>query len=511
METELKIYPNGGIGKIKLGRTLHEVMNSLKDDDDDDDIEFKFNDELCFLVVYLIRKGVNLIFDSFLQRLILIEVKLDNSGCSVSPNVKFEYKNEIIKNFNFKLIYNRYMGPTCEGFYDLQKSSYFLSYCGITFKFDNVKSSHNTNEVLNTMSKELNCSAIFIYQNTEKDTNTFLWNNYTELLLNTLRHPPSINYVKDLDQFTPSICDDDKGKIKIRYSIYDCSHSGGLEIKFNKHSLGLSSFKIELGVTTLQEMTRVFGLPSDSMLKRKSRSNCIQMKKFRSKDNNDHVFEFTSSRAYLPTSMIEPRYDYEDIIESITSTSNALENFNQETVKIHNYFNFGFDVIYDLNATKNGTNVVSRIILHQNRVRSVDFLKYEKLTVFLRNQNKELVTNLKLNEIGNEVNLSGLPVFLDRKEYNIQENFESELKETDRIFEFVNIDEEEIEKENGETQVSGGRIDQDKDADSEENSKDKENENADLKYWGLTNYDGGNGAIFEALSNTGDLCTITLY
>lgn len=125
METELKIYPNGGIGKIKLGRTLYEVMNSLKDDDDDDDIEFKFNDELCFLVVYLIRKGVNLIFDSFLQRLILIEVKLDNSGCSVSPNVKFEYKNEIIKNFNFKLIYNRYMGPTCEGFYDIQKSSYF--------------------------------------------------------------------------------------------------------------------------------------------------------------------------------------------------------------------------------------------------------------------------------------------------------------------------------------------------------------------------------------------------
>ena len=510
METELKIYPNGGIGKIKLGRTLYEIMNTLKDDDDDEDIEFKFNDDLCFLMVHLGRKGVNLIFDSFLQRLILIEVKLNDLGCSVSPNVKFEYKNEIIKNFNFKLIYNRYMGPTCEGFYDLQKSSYFLSYCGVTFKFDNVKSSHNTNEILNTMSKELNCSAIFIYQNTEKDTNTFLWNKYTELLLNTLRHPPSINYVKELDQFTPSICDDDKGKIKIRYSIYDCSHAGKLEIKFNKHPMGLSSFKIELGVTTLQNMTRIFGLPNDSMLKRKSRSNCIQMKKIKAKDKSDQVFEFTTSRAYLPTSMIEPRNDYKNLIESITSSSNALENFNQETVKIHNYFNFGFDVIYDLNATKSGTNVVSRIILHQNCVRSVDFLKYEKLAVFLRDQDKQLITNLKLDEIGKEVKLSGLPVFLDRKEYNIQEDFESELKETDRIFEFVNIDEEEIEEENRETQRSGNGGHESENAAGDEAAS-KEDENSDLKYWGLTNYDGGNGAIFEALSNTGDLCTITLY
>lgn len=508
MQTELKIYPNGGIGKIKLGRTLYEVMNALREEDDDYDVEFKFNDSLCFLIVYLARKGVNLIFDSFLQRLVLIEVKLNRSGRSISPGVKFEYKNEIIDKLNFKLVYNRYMGPTCEGFYDSGTHSYFLSYCGITYKFDNVKSSHNTNEILNTMSKELNCSAIFIYQNTEKDTNSFLWNKYTSLLLGTLKQAPSIEYVEKMDKLTPLLVDDDKGKIKIAYSVYDCSRTGRLEIKFDKHPMGIPSFEVEFGVTTLQHMTRVFGLPNDSMLKRKSRSNCIQMKKFKTIDSNGQVYEFTTSRAYLPTAMVEPRYDYNDLLGGINSASNALENFSQETVKIHNYYDFGFDVIYDLNTTKEGSNVVSRMILHQNCVRSVDFLKYEKLVLFLKDKEGNLTTNLKLREIEEKVSISGLPVFLDRKEYNIQEDFESELKETDRIFEFVNIDEDGIEKAACTEDDCSGDSDS-KGAVGDDVSK--EDENSDLKYWGLTNYDGGDGAIFEALSNTGDLCTITLY
>lgn len=518
MIKDVKIYPNGGINTIKLGWTLYKVMNTFNSchyESSDGDIIFKFNDSLHFFIVYLRNYGVNLIFESFSQRLILIEIKLNESD-----DINYEYKNEIIQKFNFKLIYNRYFGPTCEGHNDLENNAYFLSYCGITFKFNMIKKGENgdesnsiSNEILNTMVTDMDCSSILIYQNNEKsDLTSFLWTNYSNLLFNTIKLKPSIEYLDSLIKLCPLILNDDKTSIKIKYSVYDYSKRDSIEIKFYNHPLGLESFDIKFGTTTIQEIIRIFGLPTDSILKRKARSNCIQMKKFKisNQKNNEGDFEFTTSRSYLPTSMINPRFDLSVLINGINSNSNSFEKFNQETIKIHNYFNFGFDVIYDLNVSENGSNVVSRLILHQNCIKSVDFLKYEKMLVFFTNGNDEnaggsdLQTNLKFDDINGILKLSKLPVFLDRKEYNIQEDFESQLKESDRIFEFVDIN-------NDCNEGDGSDYDNQLDGCGSNNTNGVEDNNVDLKYWGLTNYDGSNGAIFEALSNTGELSTLTLY
>ncbi|KAG0669876.1 hypothetical protein C6P40_004470, partial [Pichia californica] len=290
MGEELKIFPNGGINNIKIGWTLYEVIQKLAENNDDDDsgIEFKFNDNLNFIIVYLREKNINLIFESFSQRLILIEIKLNYTNININ---KFKYKNEIINKFNFKLIYNRYFGPTCEGYYENENGFYFLSYCGISFKFNNIFESKISNEILNTMNKDLNCSSIFIYQSTSDETNNsdnetnnnnFLWMNYSKNLSNTLKIKPSIEYLNSLNKLIPSINEiNNKNQIKIEYSIYNYEIKDNIEFKFFNHPLNIKFFKIKFGITTMQEIIKIFGFPQDTILKRKSRLNDIQMKKFK--------------------------------------------------------------------------------------------------------------------------------------------------------------------------------------------------------------------------------------
>jgi hypothetical protein len=506
---ENSIYPNSGFGDIRLGQSLYEVLKTLHNKGNDNGVEFKYNNNMKIIIVYLSKQGINLIFDKFLQVLFLIEIKLNKStGKSYNSNIEFEYKNEIIKKFNFKSIYNRYFGPTYKGYYDLNLKTYFLSYCGITFKFENVEENEQSNETLNTINKDFNCTSIFIYQNIEKDSNTFLWNAYTESLFKILNKKFSLDYVKSFQKFNPPI-NDLKTKIKIKYAIYSNFKSKNIKFKFLKQPNNMNEFILKIGKTTMQDMIKIFGFPNDSILKRKSRSNSIQMKKF-----NNLNFEFTTSRAYLPSSKISNYKNLDKLVLNHGNIDNYLENCTQELIKIHNYFDLGFDVIYDLNITQDGSNLVSRIILHENNIESTDFLKYEKFTIFYYNNNnndddddehqkdddgdnetnepsendendENLSTFCKLSEIKNKIKFKGLPIFVDKKEYNIQEDFELQFKETDRSFEFV-----EIEGNN--------------------DSKDKL-ENNDLNYWGLTNFDGCNSAIFEALTKSEEICTITIH
>lgn len=516
MVAEVNIYPNNGIDYIKIGKTLFEIVNLLKENRYDDEIEFKFNDNLTFLIVYLSKKDVNLIFESFSQRLVLIEIILDHNKSNGSRKVEFRYKNEIIDKFNFKLIYNRYFGPTCQGYFDSQNNSYFLSYCGLTFKFNNIQNNNISNEILNTIKKDFTCSSIFIYTNIEKDGKNFLWTNYSNLLSETLKLKPSIEYMKSLKKLVPEI--DSKEKIKINHSIYDYNSKNKLIIKFNHHPLNLKNFEIQVGVTTMQEMIRVFGFPQDTILKRKVRSNNIQMKKFKIKyinkvDDNNNDFTFTTSRSYLPCNLINPKLDMKKILNNIDNINNTVENFSQEVIKIHNYFSFGIDVIYDLNVSKDGSNIVSKLILHQNNFRSVDFLKYEKLPIFFSNNNNNLESNLKFTDLTSLFSLSKLPVFLDRKEYNIQEDFQMGCKETDRIFEFIDIEDSHSDGDNfTDTDNNRKPVEQIGNNNGDfDDINDDTSESSDLKYWGLTDYDYCNGAIFEAICNNGELCTITIY
>lgn len=468
--TELKIFPSCGVGDIRLGSTLYQVMKTLNANETDSGVEFNFGNNTGIILVYLSEWGINLIFDRFQQRLVLIEIKLRQIEDTML-DIKFGYKNEIINKFNFNLIYNRYFGPTYEGFYN-ELQDYFLSYRGITFKFCEIEQEYCSNEILSTTDKDFNCCSIFLYQDTGLDSTRFLWSEYTEKLSNLLNSSSDIKFIQSLKQFSPFIYKNDK-HFNIAYSKYSSSNHI-LTFYFYKHHLNIDKFEVKFGKTTLQEMVRVFGLPNDSILKRKIRSDCIQMKKFVIEGTG---LEFTTSRTYLPEQMVAKK---KDLGAKLNFDSNFIENFNQELIRIHNYFDLGFDVVYDLNVCMNGSNPVSRMIIHQNCIGSIDFLKYEKLTLFYDSDNFKF----KLKDIKEEVKLTGYSIFLDRKEYNIQEDFEVDLKETDRFFEFI---------------------------DDSNDSNENDINNTDLKLWGLTIYDGCKSAIFEALSETDDICTITLF
>lgn len=513
---DTNIYPNNGLGGIKLGQSIYEVLRILNVEESGERIEFKFNKELKMIIIDIVNEGIHLMFDRYLQRLFLIEIELDEiSGESI--NLNYEYKNEIIKKFNFKLIYNKYFGPTYKGYYDSSKSIYYLSYFGITFKFKNIRNSEHEhghdrddshlNEYLNTVNLSFNCSSIFIYQQntTEKNSNKFLWDSYVGTICNLISNEPSIDYINKINLFNPIGNGNGGGggggtedcKIKINYIVYS-KFPNSIEFKFLKHPLGISSYEIRFGKTSMQDIVKIFGFPENSILKRKSRLNSIQMKKFTDVNYDNQEFEFSTNREYLPSSKINKFPNLKYIIPKPSS----LTYLNQEIIKIHNYFIFGFDLIYDLNVCENGSNLISRMIIHENCIGSTEFLKYEKLPFFYKDDvdgdDKYLPINT-MNDLNNVLclELTGLPIFLDKKEYNIQEDFEIKLKnkdknkfkETDRSFEIVEVDQDVNGVHNN---MDGGT-------------------NNDLNYWGLSNFDCCENLIFETLNSTDEICTITIH
>lgn len=488
---EIAIYPNGGVGDLRLGSTLYEVMKTLRLGEKDDGVEFKFNSGLNLVIVELKKQGINLLFDKHLQILVLIEIKLNTAGASVVKGVRFEFKNELIDKLDFKSVYNRYFGPTYKGHYEESTREYFLSYYGVTFKFNGIGSQDSSNDVLNTMSKDCNCSSIFIYQDT-KNSKPFMWSSFIQNLSNLLNQAFSFDYLRDIKQFCPKVYKELESLKKREIRFVTCSTTSQVQLSFvfQKHPQNISSYELNLGKSTMQEIINIFGFPDNSILKRKSRSNSIKLKKF--VDENNRVIT-TTSRAYVPNSLVEKQIGLIDNFDRL-DVENHFENCNQEMIKIHNYFDLGFDIIYDLNETNDYSNVVSRAILHQNSIESIDFLKYEKVNIFyLKPDSAEKLSSCNYSEIKALFKLEGLPVFLDKKEYNIQEDFEPKLKETDRYFEFIDMDETVDAK----------------------NSNDGLNvlneSNQDLKFWGLTNYDSGNNAIFEKSTKTDEICTITLF
>lgn len=471
----LNIYPNSGVDKLRLGCTLYVTMKVLRLEEKDDGIEFKFKDEMNMIVVYLSKCGINLIFDKFLQTLVMIEIKLNDGGGSIVDGVQYGFKNDIIDKFTFKSIYHRYFGPTFQGSHIPSTCDYFLSYCGASFKFHGISLQNCSNEILSTIEKEYSCSSIFIYQNTEKNINTFLWNSFTNSLQKQLNMEQGVDYVTAMQNFCPPADDSNfNNKIQIKYVHYEIYNKEGyLTFYFSKHP-SLKKYTVKCGDTKIQDMVKVFGYPDDYIIKKKVRLKSIQNRKYLDKDGN---LLLTSSRGYTPIHLIKgyKRVSYKD------SSNNFLENDALEKIKIHNYFDLGFDVLYDLNATSDGTNLVSRIVIHQNCIESVDFLRYEKLVLFYHNDSSgETFHWPTASEVYSTLQVTHLPIFLDKKEYSIQEDYE-ESKEADRAFEIIDL-------ESGVYEMS-----------------------QDWKEWGLSFFDGSANTIFEGLSKTNEICTITIH
>lgn len=556
---DLEIHPSTRVGSIVLGHTLYETMRvlesrGLSDGNADNTansaaryglsqdqstrskansdssinegancaennvwkpaVEFKYNQKMNIIILHLTQAGINLIFDEPSQRLLLIEIQLDDQGRAITDNgsfpaVRYQYKNEIIDQFTFTSIYNRYFGPTHDGYHDHTKNFYFLSYPGVTFKLAGVSSELSNNGSLSTAKINYSCKSIYVHHNVKKDLEPLSWDIFTSTLSDLLYADKTLSYFDKLDVITP--CRSFFSQ-KIRYAIVNVGAStedNTIDFRFCKHPSDKLIHRVQVGVTTMQEMIEIMGFPEDSIFKRKSRSKNIEMRKLYTVNGSASVggFSLSTSRAFYPSTLLSKIRNINGIMINTGNNDHDHDKINpyeyfthceQEMIKIHNYFSLGIDVIYDLTASDNGSNVVSRIIVHQNNIESTDFLKYEKLVLFSTERlypNDSEVPDADgppylFDRLFKSVQA---PIFIDRKEYNVQEDFERSLKETDRNFEFIdvaNLNIDETSERNGDS--------------------DKEDANLDLRHWGLSKYNGEKWVVVESLVKTDKICNMTL-
>lgn len=450
---QISIRPNNGVGSFKLGQSLYQALKTSHFLGHD--VEFQYN-SLNLILVINNTLNMTLFFDSFLQRLLFIEILLTPN------NVEYVYQNIHVKEpFTFKNVYNRYFGPTFEGVYETSSQKYYLSYCGICFVFNNIDATTNTNEKLNTCEFDNSCSKIIVYQNNEKEN----WLHFANKVCTSLNSQPSKLYLENMEK----IVDVHDEKLIVEYVKMSLNNKHPLLFKTQKNGIS-DTIAVQVGQTNMQTMIRHFGFPDNTITKRKNRTNSIQLKSLTS--TVDPSVRVSTSRNYMPVPIVDNQANFANLINPVNQEC-YLKNCAQETIKIHNYFDHGFDVVYDLDCSLDGSNIVSRIIIHQNAIESTEFLKYNKLPVIYDND----IVLATLKHVMEHVQLTGLPVFLDRKEYHVQESdddFNEEFEIVDPV----------------------------KPCDS----KKKET----LKYWGLSIYDGCEVAIWESLINNDEICSVTV-
>lgn len=452
---QFEVFPGHGVGVFVLGESMFTTMTKLGDE-----IEARFmNGDGLISVIHLPQFDINLIFDAKMQRLVLIEMKLDQRGFTMVPNM-LKFRGEPIKKFDFKTIYDRILGPTYPGIID-SVGDYYLSYSGITFKFESTGdivdvSGVNAYELIqnmNTCHKEINCNSIMIVKSNKEERTWLDTLNHLKSLLqsdNPVEKSSAMTVSnindKSINQSSPQFL----GKYQNLYAkdsqilIDVCFvnvHEGVILLKFLSHPLNLDNFIISIGNTTIQDIIKNLGPPCDSLSKKVN-----------------------------------------------------IKGSDYKVITIHNYFKYGIDIFYH----PGNLSYVEKIIIHNNCIESMEFMKYERLNIvfttlltLLKKMDKRVLYQFdELNDGSNfmkwesivktlKLNIDKQPIFLNRKGYEINEDFTN--------IEIDNKQEKEQER------------------DDYFNSK-----NDDLDKWALSKLMVTKNAIFEILIKDNSLSNVTL-
>lgn len=437
-----ELFPGRGIGSFALGESMFTCMAKLGGKTD---LVFLNGGDLIN-VMQLPEFGINLTFDAKMQRLAVIEVMLSDRGYPMMPNM-LQFNREPIKRLDFKSIYNRVFGPTYPGFLD-KDGDYYLSYDGIAFKFssigkaievkDNVPSA--LIQEMNTCHKDISCNSIFIVNKGTRSWNETL--NKLKAALETDCPTQKLRYLVQAKNETPANRMSHVGKYPMLYpnNAPVCVESGHVSIsdaaitlKFSNHPLGLTSFYISVGLTNMQQIVKCLGPPCDSLNKKVN-----------------------------------------------------LPGFGHKVITIHNYFKVGIDVVYHPGQP----SYVEKVVIHNNSIQSLEFMKYDRLNVVFTpkkpaqntvttsqpiSPTQEGYNYTKWDSLATILNLKidKPPIFLDRKGYELNE-------------EFAQIELDDDPKQTGSTP------------------------NVDLDKWALTKLIITENAIFEILLNDNSLSTVTL-
>ncbi|QPG75476.1 hypothetical protein FOA43_002831 [Brettanomyces nanus] len=448
MPISFELLPSKGLGFIKIFDSLYSVVNQLNAQGIRNDIKFMYRRASRLFTVQLMSYRINLFFDSELQVLLFIELNLPQPG---EPwNYDLKYEGEVAHKFEFRSIYNKIFGPTFPGHLDKVSMDYYLSYSGICFKFkglakelrsavsqlqgDNIVDDDGSlMQILTGSTYDINCSSICIFRGIS-------WRQASKTLVDILPFPrqPQIyamkNMIQEVEAGTNDILAteeiDRNGSIVIGDAICYVDERK-LEISFAGHPTE-NSFFISIGNTTMITVFKFLGPPDDFLVKQGS----------------------------------------------------CEEGSCRKNSKIHNYFRYGLDIVYNL--CRGTDSVVQKIIMHSNLVHSLEFMRYERLPFSLYRKVSSKVIHYSLTgdftylreQMFPENSSDHKPILLDRKEYELNPtHFNS-----NNLFEFVDFVE-----------------------------ADGTNGNSDFKKWGISKlYIIGN-CIFEVLQEDDSISSVTLF
>lgn len=363
---------------------------------------------------------------------------------------------------NFKSLYNKIFGPTYPGYYDTLTKSYLLSYPGICFKFkipDSIVSKfdqfdenpHDENliRLLDRYSTIVNCSSFVIFKGqswNEELTNlkSIILNNYDLSLLNFTNNlnlkklilNSNINFNK------LSNCSNNLKQIVIE-NCHVIIPLGLIFIKFLIHNKNYILFKIEIGKTTMHDVIKFLGQPSNYLNKLVD-SNSI--------NNYNDINGIITSSSPISTNSSNINNNSRNVKNTTnnntTNNTNKKSNNNDEIniIKIHNYFEFGLDFIYDTSKSINGSCPIKKIVIHNNPINSLEFGNYEKLFCYFTGYNNKI--NLLQNEFKNLREKNNINTKTNNNNNNNNTKITSIKSNTTTIItndnEFKNLDEDEF-------------------------------------------------------------------
>ncbi|CDK28131.1 unnamed protein product [Kuraishia capsulata CBS 1993] len=356
----LAIEPHEGIGAIKLGNSLNQVIKYIKMQSWGTNVVFVYDEREINRVpitLSLPSVGLRFTFDPYFQKLFLIEAT-NWSGC------EFLYQKVSINGDEaptFQTIYNKHFGPAYPGHVEPDSDIYALSYPGIVFKFKltaaALKKRTGTDEkfvqTLNGIGSSIDCTGFSIFKGAS-------WREASALIASCLRMTGLQFLSSQANEHESSSAEsmitwNTHAKV---LKLICCEINlpiGIVSFSFSSHPDDVESFLLQLGKTTMQEMVGIFGLPGE-----------VQDRTFDSKLN----------------------------IHSLKATAGSGSD-SRGVKKVHKYLRYGFDVIYDTSITFYGSPPVKKLVIHNNMVNSLEFMAYERLNWVMLGYDPENVDNCK--------------------------------------------------------------------------------------------------------------------
>ncbi|CAG8627547.1 8467_t:CDS:10, partial [Paraglomus brasilianum] len=332
---DLQIIPKEGLGWFRLGVSIWDIINSLREQAIAfPTVDFKYNEESPLttdLFLSLPANGINLRFDGSTQRLKLIEV-YDFSRLRLTYN-----ENEISSSRTKPtsvLVYNRF-GPTVRGEFEISKNEYTLNYPGVSFIFL-IPKEHSSLYTPESSDIPLELpggtspllTRLYIYQGPNFRTPS------EPVLIRSASNENIGGYWSDAGEVESVIAELKKG-VTVHF--------------FPTSNMTRQSTEILLNVTTPQDLLVEIGPPLRTFYKEED-----QMK-IHSEENGKPA-------------------DYGNHMTNAAVTDTAVpQGEDGHTDYFYNYFHLGFDVLFD-----GSTHRCKKVVLNGNVPGHYDFQRYKR-------------------------------------------------------------------------------------------------------------------------------------